>query len=40
MNADVVKNVISKLGNKFRKMTVNFGLVCDFIGIKIRFLEN
>ena len=40
MNADVVKNVISKLGKKFRKMTVNFGQVCDFISIKIRFLKN
>ena len=40
INMDAVKNVISQLEEKFSKIIVNFGLGCDFIGIKIRFLEN
>ena len=40
MSESVVKNIINKLKKRFGKMTVNFGPVCDFIGIKMRFLEN
>ena len=40
MNEGVVKNVITKFEKRFRKMTVNFGPVYDFIRIKMIFLEN
>ena len=40
MNINVVKDIISKLEKKFGKMTVNFGPDYDFIGIKMRFLDD
>ena len=39
MNEDIVKSAITKLEERFRKITVNFSPVCDFIRIKMRFLE-